>query len=208
MTRRSPKTRLLAGAFCLLASLVSTGCDQEEKDEITLQVGPEEVIRFEVTSGFAHYYELPGQDDILRIILASYPLSCETYRPPNPGDVFITVTVRAPSPQLIEPGKFPWEGLEFEESSGELENKNEEATPGASALPFVRLAEDARSLPPGGELNLTKFEPETFGLVEGELAFRDAETGQAANTALMGHFAVRLCHLGLDPARRAPEKLE
>ncbi len=208
MTQLVRNLRVLSGFIGALAVLALPACEREKPDEITLQVGPEEVIRFEAISGFAHYYELPGQDDILRIMLASYPLSCETYRPPQIGDVFVTVTIRAPSPKLIEPGTFPWNGLEVEAESGDAQAQVDEATAQANSLPFVRLAEDARSLPPGGGVVLKKFEPETFGLVEGELAFRDAEAGQAANTALMGQFAVRLCHLELDPARRAPAKMD
>lgn len=185
-------------------------CERTKDQEITLQVGPEEIHRFGANSGFAHYYELPGQDDLLRIVLASYPLGCDEYEPPDPGQVFITVTLRVPSQKTIEPGKYPWKGLDPQVPDPEAEPAPGEpnAPPEPSALPFVRLSQDARPLPAGGELVLTKFEPETFGLVEGELSFRDADTGQAATAALLGRFSVRLCHLSLDATRRAPAKLK
>lgn len=201
-------SRLIAACSAFLA----LGCEKTTEPEITLQVGPEEIHRFGADSGFAHYYELAGQGDILRIVLASYPLGCDEYVPPKAGEVFITVTLRVPPPSTIEPGKYPWMGLEVKADDVELslapDDDEERAALQASALPFVRLAEDARTLPPGGGVTLTKFEPETFGLVEGELGFRDAEAGQSANAALMGHFSIRLCHLSLDPTRRAPAKLE
>lgn len=195
---------LAGGALSLFA------CEETKDPEITLQVGPEEIHRFGANSGFAHYYELPGQDDLLRIVLASYPIGCDEYEPPDPGQVFITVTLRVPPQKTIEPGKYPWRGLDPQTRDSEAEAALGEtnAAPEPSALPFVRLSEDARPLPAGGELVLTKFEPETFGLVEGELGFRDADTGQAATAALLGRFSVRLCHLSLDVTRRAPAKLE
>lgn len=198
---------LCLGAFC------AASCNRSSEQEITLQVGPEEIHRFGASSGFAHYYELPGEDDILRIVLASYPLGCEEYEPPEPGEVFITVTLRVPPQKTLEPGEYTWKGMKTGDSAKDADADTgpapaEDAPPEPSALPFVRLAKDARALPAGGGLTLTKFEPETFGVVEGELRFRDADTGQAASTALLGHFSVRLCHLSLDETRRAPAKLE
>lgn len=201
---RFPQQLLYLGVFCALS------CNRSAEQEVTLQVGPEEIHRFGASSGFAHYYELPGEDDVLRIVLASYPLGCEQYQAPEPGEVFITVTLRVPPQKTLEPGEYPWKGLkpQASEPNADAPTSEEEAPPEPSALPFVRLAKDARALPPGGGLTLTKFEPETFGVVEGELRFRDADTGQAASTALLGHFSVRLCHLSLDETRRAPAKLE
>lgn len=202
--RRLGRLIIVGGAF------VALSCQKQTEHEITLQVGPEQIHRFGANSGFAHYYELADQGDVLRIVLASYPLGCGQYEPPKPGEVFITVTLRVPPPKTIEPGKYAWIGLPSQASESDSpaapDEQNSASEP--SALPFVRLAEDARTLPPGGQLTLSKFEPETFGLVEGELAFRDADTGQAANTALLGRFSVRLCHISLDATRRAPAKLE
>jgi hypothetical protein len=201
----------LGGRFWLACgAFLSLACEKTKDPEITLQVGPEKIHRFGASSGFAHYYELPGQDDLLRIVLASYPIGCEEYEAPDPGEVFITVSLRVPAPKTIEPGKYTWRGLLVPDPDPEAEGESEEGTTEQepSALPFVRLAEDARALPPGGGMTLTKFEPEKFGLVEGDFEFRDADAGQAANAALLGHFSVRLCHLGLDASRRAPAKLE
>lgn len=202
--------RRLAHVWILGGALSALACERTKDPEITLQVGPEEIHRFGANSGFAHYYELPGQDDLLRIVLASYPLSCDEYKPPKPGEVFITVTLRVPPPKTIEPGKYLWKGLDPQVRDPDAEPARDEEVDAMepSALPFVRLSEDARPLPPGGALTLTKFEPETFGLVEGELGFRDADAGQAVSAALLGSFSVRLCHVSLDATRRAPAKLE
>lgn len=189
-----------AGTFGLTGLLLLlAGCGGDKKDEITLQVGPEQVLRFPVESGFAHYYELPSGGDVLRIVLASFEVGCTDYVSPGPGQVFVTITLKVPPNQTLQPGEFEWKGLTTEEpKEGE-----EPPPPVVSPLPFVRLAEDARALPPGGVIKLREFHPERFGVVAGELAFRDAEAGQAANTALMGSFEVRLCHAELDPGRRA-----
>lgn len=195
-TRRSPRA---ATAGVLILSMLLLGCNGEKKDEITLQVGPEQVIRFPVESGFAHYYELPNGGDVLRIVLASYEVGCTDYISPGPGQVFVTVTLKVPANHTLEPGEFEWKGLSVEDA----EEEEESPPPVVSPLPFVRLAEDARALPPGGVIKLREFHPERFGIVSGELAFRDAEAGQAASTALMGSFEVRLCHTDLDPGRRA-----
>jgi hypothetical protein len=198
-----PKTRATIRQGRHLACLVTLlwtlcGCDEDHKDQITLQVGHEQAITFEVHSGFAHYYELPGHGDMLRIILASYEIGCMEYRSPEPGEVFVAVTVRVPPNETLAPGTFEWKGVVIDEA----EDKDEEESPVTDALPFVRLAQAARALPPGGQLKLRKFAPERFGLVQGQLAFRDAETGQVASTALLGDFSVRICHADLDPARR------
>lgn len=184
---------------CLaLCGLLLLACDDNHVDQITLQVGHDEAIPFEVVSGFAHYYELPGHGDMLRIILASYELGCMDYRSPEAGEVFVAVTVRVPPDETLEPGEFEWKGVVVEED----EEKDEEEAPVTDALPFVRLAKDARALPPGGHLKLRKFSAERFGVVQGQLVFRDAGAGQVASTALLGDFNVRICHAELDPARR------
>ena len=121
-----------------------------------------------------------------------------------------------------EPGTYVWEGTpkkEDEPLEGEAvpeppppesDEKDEADVEGAEkialplpgyALPFVRLAQDARALPPGGTLKLTKLERQPFGQVEGELQFRDGSEGDASTAALMGEFSVRLCHISLDSAR-------
>lgn len=191
-------TLLLGGA--VFFSPFFLACKSDLVDEVTLQVGPDDVIRFRPQSGFAHYFEMPGGEDILRIFLASYDLGCQEFRPPGAGDVLVAVTLRAPADKALVPDAYPWKGLV---DPKEVSDDQAEA-PGLQSLPFVRLAEDARPLPPGGELVLKKLEAEPLGLVEGEFAFRDADVGEAATTALIGSFSVRLCQVGLDEARRGP----
>jgi hypothetical protein len=200
-TRKRGGIRKRWGFLLLAGTTVLLGCKEKHVDEVTLQVGPDQLIRFTPKSGFAHYFEIPGRQDILRIFLASYEVGCQDYKPPEPGEVFVVVTVQAPPSTTIEPGKFEWLGL----SALDAENDDQEdVAPQATALPLVRLAEDSRPLPPGGALILKKLETEAFGLVEGELAFRDASLGEAAKTALIGSFSVRLCQLELDETRRNP----
>lgn len=219
-------SRLSTG--CVIATALLLGsCKGKAEQPFTLQVGPDQIIRFEAKSAFAHYYELNGEDDILRIILASYELGCQEYLAPKPGEALLTVTVRVPQHENLVTGGYLWEGIPEEPEElleGEAPAKKEptsedsddaaigdETTDESSAvpivpgyaMPFVRLAEDARPLPPGGSLRLTSFERKPFGLVEGELHFRDGGDGDASTTALMGPFSVRLCQFSLDPARNS-----
>lgn len=175
-------------------------CQHKHIDEVTLQVGPEQVIRFVPKSAFAHYFEIPGRPDVLRIYLASYDVGCQAYKPPQPGEVFIAVTIESLPDGTIEEGEYLWPGMPAMDDD---QTKKENA-PQASAMPFVRLSKESRALPAGGGMTLKKLEAEPFGLVEGEFSFRDASLGEAAKTALIGSFSLRLCQLNLDEARRSP----
>lgn len=218
------RTLLTIGGMLLLL-----GCRSDQAQTFTLQVGPEQVMKFSAHSAFAHYYELPGQEDVLRIIVASYALGCHEYREPEPGEVFATITLRVPVNESIEPGTYAWEGLpKKDEEPQEVaaaasaappavkttaetnasDSKDEPDDPGkvvkllpGYAIPFVRLAQDARTLPPGGTFKLVKLERQSFGEVQGEFQFRDGGEGEAATAALLGEFSVRLCHISLDAAR-------
>lgn len=214
----------MRAACGILLPLLLTSCGKEEEQTFTLQVGPAQVMKFAARSAFAHYYELPGQEDILRIVLASYSLGCHEYREPEPGEVFTTITLRVPVNENVEPGTYVWNGLPPKgEDPQAAEAAAQPAPPPAEsdaekekdavsgevivpplpgyAVPFVRLAQDARALPPGGTFKLTKLERQPFGQVEGELQFRDGGEGDAPTAALMGEFSVRLCHISLDSAR-------
>ncbi len=185
-------------AWAALCALVAS-CGPPPEPSITLQVGPNQVLSFEPRAAFAHYYELPGHEDVLRIVLASYPVSCQRFLPPGPGEVYVSVTVFAPPTTTIEPGAYPWQGLPSDD-------EEEDAEPQAKALPFVRLAQEGRTLPPGGLLKINAFKKEPLGLLEGQLAFRDGGDQQASTAALMGDFSLRLCHGDFDPARAAKDE--
>ncbi len=183
------RLKALRPALCgILLPLLLISCRKEQEQTFTLQVGPAQVMKFPARSAFAHYYELPGEEDVLRIILASYTLGCHEYREPEPGEVFATITLRVPVNENVEPGTYVWEGLpkkEDEPLEGEAvpeppppesDEKDEADVEGVEkvalplpgyALPFVRLAQDARALPPGGTLKLTKLERQPFGRSRG-----------------------------------------
>jgi len=198
-------------ALLLSCALASLSCTETKGSQLTLQVGPGQTIQFEPKSAFAHYFELRGEPDVLRLFMASYEMGCQEYKSPEPGDVFVSVTVTVPEGEKLKLGNAMWEGLSLPTADTLLPGEKvvEEAPrPQVSALPFVRLAEEGRSLPPGGHLKLNEFQRSPHGLIRGELAFRDGGEGQAATAALLGEFEMRLCHLELDPARveKSPEK--
>lgn len=198
---RRPSTKLL------LLSMGAIGCKSDTKHELTLQVGPDRIIRFAPTAGFAQYFEIPGQDDRLRIVLASYDVGCNSYVPPDQGQVYVSVTVQARPGETLLGKKIPWEGTKQQLTAAETAAKDEEQNQDTSdtvfayALPFVRLAKDARPLPPGGYITIRKFDREPYGTIEGEFEFSDAGEGEAATAALLGPFRVQLCHVALDEAR-------
>lgn len=182
-----------------------TACEDELVPELMLQTGQGRVHRFSAESGYAQYVEQSGGPDTLRIVVASYPLRCDEYEPPPEGEVLITVTVTSPAGAIEAPGQFRWTGEipSSESSSAEKEEEREEA----SALPFVRLSEEARPLPAGGQLALLQLEASPHGLVSGEFQFSDSSPGEAARAALFGPFQVPLCAVKLDPMRSRDEPL-
>lgn len=182
-----------------LLCLALCGCDEESPPELMLQTGHGRVHRFSARSGYAQYVEQLGGVDTLRIVVASYPLRCHEYKPPPDGEVLVTVTVSSPPGGIEAPGRFHWTGTLPVTDLNTLETEEEGAE--ASALPFVRLAREARALPAGGQLALLQFDPTPHAMVAGEFQFSDASQGESARAALFGPFQVPLCAVQLDPMR-------
>lgn len=189
-----------------LGTVALTSCSRARQPEITLQVGPDQILHFSPVSAYAQYFELPGQGDLLRIVLASYAVPCKTYLPPSKGEVYVAVTLHVDDGQPISGTEFGWDGTvpSFAPLHPVVAGSAEPTT-GASnwALPYVRLANEGRPLPPGGKVKISAFAREAFGIVEGDFQFSDAGDGEAATAALLGAFRVQLCHVELDPNRAA-----
>jgi len=206
---RAPCWGRIAGASMLLLGS-QAACTSVEEPPITLQVGPDRILHFSPQSAYAQYFELPGEGDVLRIILASYPVPCKSYVPPGKGDVYVTVTVHSEAGQSMVGREFAWEGLPVaffsasHPAAGAAPSGSTEALSPNWALPYVRLAQEGRPLPPGGQVKITKFSREPFGVVEGEFKFSDAGDGEAATAALLGSFRVQLCHVEFDSTRVIP----
>jgi len=197
---RFPVRRISGWSALWLSTLL--GCSSPEAPPITLQVGPDRILHFSPKSAYAQYFELPGEGDLLRIILASYPVPCKTYVPPGKGDVYVTVTLHSEPGKPLTGREFSWEGLPVAYFSDLRPAPSPAEAPSPNwALPYVRLAQESRPLPPGGHVKLARFSREPFGVVEGEFKFSDAGDGEAATAALLGSFRVQLCHVELDPAR-------
>ncbi len=181
---------------------IMTGCREVHHQELTLQVGPAEVLRFAPASGYAQYFEIPGRGDILRLVFASYPLTCPKFETPARGEVYLSVTVQAESGETLVGRKIPWEGIPSSHGTEADSNAaDSDSPPPVWALPMIRLFEDARPLPPGGFVTLNALSREAYGVVEGEFHFSDAGEGEAASAALMGPFRLQLCHAELDATR-------
>ena len=207
--RMASKLAQRAALVLMLSQLL--GCERDDPTrKLTLQVGPDQILGFVPKAGYAQYFEIPGRGDLLRIVLASYPITCHRFVPPRPGDVYLTVTVHAENGHPLVGEKIPWTKvpdhlLPLEE--GQPPPSDAEPPQAVWALPMIRLAEDARPLPPGGHLSLSRLAREPYGVVEGEFHFNDASEGEAASAALLGPFHVQLCHVDLDPSR-APDEEE
>ncbi len=189
----------------LFALCVTAGCNEPPNQELSLQVGPDRILRFSPTSGFAQYFEVPGQGDLVRVVLSNYPLRCPVFEPPKPGQVYISITIRAETGQTIIGEKIPWNGIPAEflpqEDDALPRRSPVTETPKVWALPMIRLFEDARPLPAGGYLTVSDLSREPYGVLEGEFHFSDAGEGEAASAALLGPFRVQFCHTELSPSR-------
>lgn len=179
----------------LSATWLNLACQSEPPPPLTLQLGPQTVLSTVPKTALARYTEHPTAPDELRLLFASDERSCSELSDLKPGDILITVTLRVPSGETIEAGVFPWHG--------DLAAFAEAETP--TALPFVRLAEEGRALPAGGELRLDTIEKREHGQVIGELRFQDGSPGESATTGLTGPFRARMCELALDESRRKKE---
>lgn len=186
-------------SFCGAASLqlvvflvVLPGCEQEDVPEITVQVGPRSSFAFAPRTALARYVEHPTQPDQLKLLIASYELGCNAFVAPLPGEVFVTVTAQVPRGEEIGVGDFPWGGDIEPLKTGQAK----------IALPFVRLADEGRALPAGGELRLEEVEKKLHGRIRGQLRFQDGGEGEAKTAGLAGSFVARICELSVDATRR------
>lgn len=187
---------LVLGATLLGLCGALLSCQSQKAAPLSLQVGPDQTIVFEPVSSFAHYYELPGHGDLLRIVFANYQVGCESYSPPAEGQVYIAVRVQTSSSAALEEGEYPWAG----------NSSDEKDPPGPRAMPYVRLEKEGRVLPAGGGLKITTLEKSAMGRVAGVLGFRDGGAGEAPTASLVGAFSVRLCHADLDPTRAKQDR--
>ncbi len=151
---------------------------------------PADHREFRPQASYAEYLVLPGLRRELKITLASYAASCETFVEPGENDTSVTVTVIAPIGTELAAGNYVWAGHEAHGGS-------EQAPERAYALPMARLGHHGLVLPPGGELQLDSVATTQDGRIRGLLNFDFAGDADHQAASLKGSFEAKLCRVRL-----------
>ena len=151
---------------------------------------PKEHVEFRPISSYAEYLVLPGAHRELKITLASYATSCDSFVEPAESDTSATVTVITPSDLELSPGAYVWAG---HAAHGGTEQQPERPY----ALPTIRLGHRGFVLPAGGEMQLDSVATTQDGRVRGLLGFEFAGDADHAATSLKGSFEAKLCRVRL-----------
>jgi len=177
------------GAF---GGLGAFGCRTRGASPVYIVAGPEpsEHVEFRPVSSYAEYLVLPGQRRELKITLASYKASCDSFVTPGETDSSVTITVIAPAESELSPGSYSWAG---HAGHGGMEQQPE----GPYALPTVRLGHRGLTLPAGGEIQLESVATTQDGRVRGLLGFEFAGDAEHVATSLKGSFEAKLCRVRL-----------
>jgi len=159
---------------------------------VYIVAGPEltERAEFRPQSSYAEYLVLPGERRELKITLASYQASCDSFVAPSEHDSSATVTVVVPGTNELTPGSYAWRGLPAPGGA--------EPPPATSyALPTIRLGHRGLTLPAGGEIKLESVATTQDGRVRGLLDFEFPGDAEHVATSLKGSFEAKLCRVRL-----------
>ena len=151
---------------------------------------PSEHVEFRPRSSYAEYLVLPGQRRELKITLASYETSCDSFVAPTERDSSATITVIAPVDSELSPGSYAWAGQSAPGGTDQLPAK-------AYALPTIRLGHRGLTLPAGGEIRLESVATTQDGRVRGLLDFEFPGDAEHVATSLKGSFEAKLCRVRL-----------
>ncbi len=151
---------------------------------------PSQHVEFRPVSSYAELVVYPGVRSELKITLASYKASCDSFVTPGDHDTSATVTVIAPAPVELGPASYEWVG---HAGHGGTEQQPERAY----ALPTLRLGHEGFVLPAGGEIQLESVATTQDGRVRGMLSFEFAGDADHAATSLKGNFEAKLCRVRL-----------
>jgi hypothetical protein len=176
----------------LALGLALLGCRSRSPSPVYIVAGPEpsEHVEFRPLSSYAEYLVLPGQRRELKITLASYETSCDSFVLPAEHDSSTTITVIAPIESELSPGSYAWTGPP---APGETEPQP--ARP--YALPTIRLGHRGLTLPAGGEIQLESVATTQDGRVRGLLNFEFPGDAEHVATSLKGSFQAKLCRVRL-----------
>jgi hypothetical protein len=183
-------------ALLMIASLTS-GCESQPVPVVHVNLGnlPEERRSFQPKASLAEYVEFPGAGAELRVLLSSHELTCESLLPLSPDQVLVSLTFSVPAGQRLVPMVFPWSAPATESQDGA--GAPTAASAGPTVLPFVRLGKQGRSIPPGGQAEITDLVLDPQGYVRGLLRFEQPGAAGVAATSLLGSFQARWCRVSL-----------
>ncbi len=91
--------------------LFAPGCSPHGAAPVYIVAGPEpnQHVEFRPLSSYAEYLVLPGQRRELKITLASYQASCDSFVAPGEHDSSATVTVIVPAETELSSGSYAWQ---------------------------------------------------------------------------------------------------
>ena len=183
--------RWLCGG-ALVLGLTALGCRKRDASPVYIVAGPEpsDHVEFRPISSYAEYLVLPGQRRELRITLASYVTSCDSFVAPADHDSSATITVIAPVESELSPGSYAWAG---QAAHGGTEQQPERPY----ALPTLRIGHRGLTLPAGGEIQLESVATTQDGRVRGLLNFEFPGDAEHVATSLKGSFEAKLCRVRL-----------
>ena len=176
----------------LALSLAAFGCRARGVPSVYIVAGPEpsDHVEFRPLSSYAEYLVLPGERRELKITLASYQASCDSFVVPSEHDSSATITVTVPGASELTPGSYAW--------AGQVADAGSEPQPERpSALPTIRLGHRGLTLPPGGEIQLESVATTQDGRVRGLLDFEFPGDAEHIATSLKGSFEAKLCRVRL-----------
>lgn len=151
---------------------------------------PSDHVEFRPLSSYAEYLVFPGQRSELKLTLASYATSCDSFVAPSDHDSSVTITVIAPADTLLGPGAYGWDG---HTAHGGTEQQPERPY----ALPNIRLGHRSQVLPAGGEIQLESMTTTQDGRVRGRLNFEFAGDADHVAASVKGSFEAKLCRVRL-----------
>ena len=175
-----------------MLGLAALGCRKRGASPVYIVAGPDpsEHVEFRPVSSYAEYLVLPGQRRELKITLASYETSCDSFVAPREHDSSATITVIAPVESELSPGSYAWAG---QPAPGGNEQQQERSY----ALPTIRIGHRSLTLPAGGEIQLESVATTQDGRVRGLLDFEFAGDAEHVATSLKGSFEAKLCRVRL-----------
>jgi len=158
---------------------------------VYIVAGPEPAdhVEFRPVSSYAEYLVLPGERRELKITLASYQTSCDSFVAPREHDSSATVTIVVPGTSELTPGSYSW--------TGQIAPSGTEQPTAAYALPTIRLGHRGLTLPGGGEIKLDSVATTQDGRVRGLLDFEFPGDAEHVATSLKGSFEAKLCRVRL-----------